>query len=374
MFWNTNRASHAIRFHLVGDEHILPEDVVPDDLCADNSADDFTSVDSDAHVQVLQGRVLRLISFLCDNVDHFETDLDDTERFIHLDDLCTSFFGNFSCVAHYDVAVTDCVHFVDADLFAKLVKLAEETGKEIYYFLGLCVLREFSEANHVCVEQCDIVEWVDDALIVLDTRKDMQRHKLSKQIFCLFDLDFDDSLLIVLSTNLHLSAVRGQDQKGKQSKLQHTIDHVSLQVKYFFLYEEEVLRYKRKVQDYLYWSEHSEWDSSRKHYDHLIDAKSHLLWRAEQEILEPGSVEDEEHHREADTDNLDYQEDHDTGGSKPFDIVDQGGHEAGNHYEDNYVNVVVVVTEVAEYEHFDDDQINDGLRDELEHFKTVIFL
>lgn len=77
---------HAIAFHLVCDEDILAKDVVPDDLGADNSTHNLSCVDTNPHVQVPQRRVLSLVSLLSNDIDHFKTDLDDSEGLLDLHD------------------------------------------------------------------------------------------------------------------------------------------------------------------------------------------------------------------------------------------------------------------------------------------------
>ena len=43
-------ASQTIRLHLICDKHVLAEDVVPHDLGAYDSADNFSSVDPNSHI------------------------------------------------------------------------------------------------------------------------------------------------------------------------------------------------------------------------------------------------------------------------------------------------------------------------------------
>ena len=47
---NANLASQTIRLHLICDKHVLAEDVVPHDLGAYDSADNFSSVDPNSHI------------------------------------------------------------------------------------------------------------------------------------------------------------------------------------------------------------------------------------------------------------------------------------------------------------------------------------
>jgi hypothetical protein len=48
--------------------------------------------------------------------------------------------------------------FIDANLFTKLVKLAEKSGEKIDNFLWLGVFGKLREADHVCVEKRYIFE------------------------------------------------------------------------------------------------------------------------------------------------------------------------------------------------------------------------
>jgi len=50
------------------------------------------------------------------------------------------------------------MNFIDSNLFAKLVKLAEKSGEKIDNFLWLSVFGKLREADHVCVEQRYIFE------------------------------------------------------------------------------------------------------------------------------------------------------------------------------------------------------------------------
>jgi len=49
---NAHLASQTIRLHLICDKHVLSEDVISHDLGANNSADNFSSVDPNTHIQI----------------------------------------------------------------------------------------------------------------------------------------------------------------------------------------------------------------------------------------------------------------------------------------------------------------------------------
>ena len=68
--------------------------------------------------------------------------------------------------------------------------------------------------------------------------------------------------------------------------------------------------------------EHSEGNGATNYDDSLVDTQSHLLGGSEQEVLELGSIQDEKHHTESDSDDLDDQEHHDTLGGQPTHVVE----------------------------------------------------
>ena len=117
----------AITFHLVCYEDILAENVVADDLRADDSSDNLTSVDTDSHVEVPQGWVLGLVALLSDDIDHFQSDLDHPKGFLDLDDWRTALLRDLAGVTHDNVAVTDSMDLIDADLLTKLIELAKQS-------------------------------------------------------------------------------------------------------------------------------------------------------------------------------------------------------------------------------------------------------
>ena len=105
----------------------------------------------------------------------------------------------------------------------------------------------------------------------------MNRHQFAKQVFRLLDFNLYNTLLVVLASYLHLTVVRGQDQKGKKHKLKHRVYHIGLKVEHLQTDEEEVLRDQCNVENDLNGGEDAEWDGSRNDDDCLVDAKGHLL-------------------------------------------------------------------------------------------------
>ena len=79
-------ASDAVALHLVCDEDILTEDIITDNLGSDDASDDLASMDPNAHVEVLQDRVLGPGTLIIDDIDHLEADLGDTESLLDLND------------------------------------------------------------------------------------------------------------------------------------------------------------------------------------------------------------------------------------------------------------------------------------------------
>ena len=80
-------ASDAVALHLVCNEDILTEDVITDNLGSNNASYNFARVDPNAHVEVLQDRVLGPGSLFVDDIDHVEANLGDTESFLDLNNL-----------------------------------------------------------------------------------------------------------------------------------------------------------------------------------------------------------------------------------------------------------------------------------------------
>lgn len=71
--------------------------------------------------------------------------------------------------------------------------------------------------------------------------------------------------------------------------------------------------------------------------------------------MELGSVEDEEDHRESDTNDLDDQEYHDTLRRQSSHVEHQGGFKGCLGHEDTNVDVVAVTSKESVHEAFDDD-------------------
>ena len=145
-----------------------------------------------------------------------------------------------------------------------------------------------------------------------------------------------------------------------------------MKIEHIQLNEEEILRDQCDIQNDLYGGKDSEGDRSWDHNDSLVDAKSHLLRWAKQEILKFGAVEDEEDHRESDSNDLNREEYHDTWASQSSHVVQERCLHRHLPNEDTNIDVVAVLSEVGEDEALDDDKVDDRLRNELEHFKTVV--
>ena len=96
----------------------MAEDVVPDDLGTDYSTHNLSSVNANTHIQVLKSWIFCLGALLSDNVDHLETNLDDPEGFLNLNNCGPFFLADFTRVAQDDVAVSNRVDFVNSDLLA----------------------------------------------------------------------------------------------------------------------------------------------------------------------------------------------------------------------------------------------------------------
>ena len=101
------------------------------------------------------------------------------------------------------------MHFVDSDLLAELVELAEKTRKQVNNLLRLVSSGELCEADHVGVEECYVFKRVNHTLIVQNALQYVLWHQFFQQFLRLFDFNLNDPLLVVLTTHLHLAAMRG---------------------------------------------------------------------------------------------------------------------------------------------------------------------
>ena len=145
-----------------------------------------------------------------------------------------------------------------------------------------------------------------------------------------------------------------------------------MKIEHIQLYEEEILGDQCDIKNDLYRGKDSEGDRSWDHNDSLIDTKSHLLRWAKQEILEFGAVEDEEDHRESDSNDLNREEYHDTRASQSSHVVQERCLQRYLRNKDTNINVVAFLSEVGVDEALDNDKVDDWLWNELEHFKTVV--
>ena len=50
LLWDAHSASNTVGLHLVGDQHVLAEDIVLDDLGANDSSDNLASVDANTYI------------------------------------------------------------------------------------------------------------------------------------------------------------------------------------------------------------------------------------------------------------------------------------------------------------------------------------
>jgi hypothetical protein len=98
----------------------------------------------------------------------------------------------------------------------------------------------------------------------------------------------------------------------------------------------------------------------------LVDTKSYLLGGSQEEVLELGPIEDEEDHGEHDAYDLDNEEYHDALGCQSSHVVQEThlyGHIAE---EDEDIDVAIASIEGVD-KGFHDDDVYEGLGDELEH-------
>ena len=154
--------------------------------------------------------------------------MDYTESFLYLDGWWAAFLCNFTSVTHYYIAISNSVNLVYSNLFTKLIKLTEKSWKQANHVLWLCILRKLCKSDHVGVQHCDIFKWVNHFLVIFDSRQHMQGYEFAKKVFGLLNFNFNDTLLVILAANFHLTTVWSKNEQGKKHELQHTIDHVGL--------------------------------------------------------------------------------------------------------------------------------------------------
>lgn len=82
-------------------------------------------MDSDAHVQRLEVRVLTCLSNFTDYVDHLEADFYYSVSLIDLDLGGSSVFRGPARVTHNHIAVTDRVYFINLMYIGQLVEFAK---------------------------------------------------------------------------------------------------------------------------------------------------------------------------------------------------------------------------------------------------------
>ena len=105
-------------------EHVLPKDIIPDHLCANDTGNYLARIQANAYVQVIQQGILESMALFRHNLDHLMRHL---EQVVGLRDRIfrrSLFPGYFAFVADSHVSVPKRVHFVDAILLAQIVKLA----------------------------------------------------------------------------------------------------------------------------------------------------------------------------------------------------------------------------------------------------------
>jgi len=199
IFRYANLARNTVTLHLVSNEHTIPENVISHDLASNNSGNDSARMDSNPHIKVLQIHILRLVADLCNDVDHFKTGLDNTMGFIqnniHIG-LSPILFDS-AIISHNNVAITNGVNFIDLILLAKLVKSREHFRKQINNISWILrVLTECRKLDHICKEECAVLELVDLSLFIFDYVDHVLRYQLANKFIGNIDLHIEDTLVI----------------------------------------------------------------------------------------------------------------------------------------------------------------------------------
>ena len=92
-------------------------------------------------------------------------------------------------------------------LLAQLVKLAEQSAHQGDGLCWLTLCAELREASDLRVEQCHILQLINDLLIVLDALQHMFRHQLREKLFSSLDLYVDDSIIVIDLATAHLASM-----------------------------------------------------------------------------------------------------------------------------------------------------------------------
>ena len=123
---DANLADDAVLFNALRNEHALSKDIVADQLRANDTGHNLSSVDTASHVKVLGALVVRRLLQLLDDIHHFQASLNDPVGFVNDNTADTLHLVNLSIVAHDDVAVSERVHLVDFVVLAQLVEARED--------------------------------------------------------------------------------------------------------------------------------------------------------------------------------------------------------------------------------------------------------
>ena len=92
-------------------------------------------------------------------------------------------------------------------LLAQLVKLAEQAAHQGNGLCRLTLCAELREAGDLRVQQCHVLQLINDLLIVLDALQHMFRHQLREKLFSSLDLYVDDPIVVIDLAAAHLAAM-----------------------------------------------------------------------------------------------------------------------------------------------------------------------
>ena len=123
VFTNDNLAGNAIPLHKLRNQDVFTKDVVPSYFRSDNPPYDPACVDAYSDVEVAEKGVFETTALLLYDLSHLKSHLEQTVCLVDGVFDRALFPLDLARVAHNNVSVSECMHFVDSVLLAKSVEL-----------------------------------------------------------------------------------------------------------------------------------------------------------------------------------------------------------------------------------------------------------